>query len=94
MNRATLLFKLALFGIALSFLAPLSAHAQHLQPAGTKSGFVTTSDGVRTHYLEAGSRATARLFDRTVSGVGAAQLFFRLRSLDKSNHRYRDGRGH
>ena len=58
MNRATLLLKLALFGIALSFLAPLSAHAQHLQPAGTKSGFVTTSDNVRIHYLEADPRSS------------------------------------
>jgi non-heme chloroperoxidase len=58
-NRATLLLKLALLGIAVSYLAPLSAHAQHFQPTGTKSGFVTTPDGVRIHYLEAGPRSSA-----------------------------------
>jgi microsomal epoxide hydrolase len=51
--------KLVLPAIALSYLAPFSARGQHYQPAGTKSGFVTTSDGVRIHYLEAGPGSSA-----------------------------------
>jgi len=58
-NHATLLLRLVLLGIAPSFLAPPSARAQHHQPAGTKSGFITTADGVRIHYLEAGPRISA-----------------------------------
>jgi len=58
-NRATLRLQLLLLGTVLCYLTPLSAHGQHYQPAGTGSGFVTTADGVRIHYLEAGPRSPA-----------------------------------
>jgi non-heme chloroperoxidase len=51
--------KLVLPAIVLSYLAPFSARGQHYPPAGTKSGFVTTSEGVRIHYLEAGPDSSA-----------------------------------
>jgi non-heme chloroperoxidase len=51
--------KLVLPAIALSYLAPCSARGQHYPPAGAKSGFVTTSEGVRIHYLEAGPGSSA-----------------------------------
>jgi non-heme chloroperoxidase len=53
------LVKLVLLVVALSYSAPISTCGQHHQPPGTKSEFVTTPDGVRIHYLEAGRRSSA-----------------------------------
>jgi non-heme chloroperoxidase len=39
----------------------ISIQAQGQLPAGTKSGFVTTSDNVRIHYIEARPRSTGRV---------------------------------
>jgi len=51
---------LALLAACCGAAALVPCAAQTYLPAGTKSGFVTTLDGARIHYLEAGPAATAR----------------------------------
>ena len=59
MRGAKPVVKPVLLAVALSYLGPFSARGQHYQPVGAKGGFVTTSDGVKIHYLEAGPRSPA-----------------------------------
>src|SRR3990172_7379864 len=47
-----------LFGLSLLLLLPVTAAAgEAYKVPGTKDGFVTTPDGVKIHYLEAGYRS-------------------------------------
>lgn len=48
--------------ILLASLFALSTIASNAKTVGTKSGFVTTSDGVKIHYLEAGMSRTVGTF--------------------------------
>jgi hypothetical protein len=51
---------LGAFAVLVCNVASLTpAFGQHLPVAGMRSGFVTTRDGVRIHYLEAGPRTPA-----------------------------------
>lgn len=49
----------ALVPLVVGVMTIVSQAQEHL-PRGTKNGFVTTSDNVRIHYLEAGPRLTRR----------------------------------
>ena len=45
-----------LFGLTLLLLLPVTVRAESYKVPGTKDGFITTPDGVKIHYLEAGYR--------------------------------------